>query len=135
MNIKNKKNGLAMLLILIGGVMVSGCTSIGNDSNSKYPGIVVTDFDVENFDFNPTTNEPGGNWTTVSASIENQGDVEYRNVVVTFDLYDANGEIIKSVNETLPLLKPGDNENPMITFEEPQGIAESRCRILSAEKV
>ena len=114
--------------------MSSGCTSSGNE-DSEYPGLVVTDFDVEHFDFNPDNNEPGGNWTLISASVENQGDVKYRNVVIVFDLYDSNGEKIKSVNETLSLLKPGDNENPSVTFEEPQGIAESRCKILSADKV
>jgi len=128
----NKKFFLIISAFLVLVVMSSGCTS---SSNEDYPGLVVTDSDVEHFDFNPDTNEPGGNWTLISASVENQGDVEYRNVVIAFDLYDSNGEKIKSVNKTLSLIKHGYNENPSVAFEEPQGVAESRCKILSADKV
>lgn len=128
--IKMKKGIILGIICLLVVIFVSGCTS-----NPDYPGIVITDFDVENHNFNPDTNEDGGNWTSVSSAIDNNGDVEYHNIVVVFDLYDGNGEIIKSINETLPLLKPGDSEFPIISFEEPQGVKESRCRIVSAEKV
>ncbi len=109
---KLKALGLIGLLIM-GVLLVSGCTNNGNSTSVPQYKLDIQVAGASYTYFKGDGSASGG------CAVRNKGTIGYRKVVINLEIYDINGDVVGNENLTVGKISPGEVINWVHTNGKP----------------